>query len=477
MPMSIIGSFSGIDQTMIDQLMEAERAPLKQLNQKKEDATRRKDAWKDVNTRLNSLYDKINTLGKASTFTSRKASSTNDDQVSMSVGSSSPEGVYKIEVEQLATSGRVIGGDIKNLPINKDTDLIDMSQDWEEEGSFIIRNIHGKEATIEVKKGDSLRDIVKNINEALIDGTGEDKEKLGVSATIVNGRIVLTSEDRGEGHIQLYSGEGDILSKLGLSHSERENQAGQNAKFTINGVEVESSSNEVKNVLEGTTINLHKEHKAGDSDIITIETDTEKASKAVEDFVKQYNSTMKFIEDQLDVGDPEDRDSGGALVGDGALMRLHSDLNNMVTKILSDVSKGDIKDISELGVTTVDRYGDLQFDSNKLINAMAENPDRVLDFFKGKGEDGGYSSRLKERVNHYIAKRSLGEGRKGIIDSTMDSYDNVIKDLNRQIENFNDRMEQKEERYIRTFTALDRAMMEAESQMAWLHQQLGRMDF
>lgn len=470
--MSILGSFSGIDQSMIDELMEAERAPLVQLNQKKENATRKQDAWKDVNTRLNSLYDKINALGKASTFQSKVASSTNDGVVSMSVGNSAPEGVYNIKVEQLATNSRVIGGGIKDLPVNEDTDIIDMGQAWGKEGSFTIRNINGEEATIEVKEDHSLRDIVKNINEALI---GEDDD-LGVKATIVDGRMVLTSEDTGEGNIQLYSGEGNLLSELGLSSSERENQSGQNAKFTINGIDVESDSNQVKNVLEGTTINLHRVHNKndeGDYDTLTIGIDTEKATEAVEDFVKQYNSTMKFIEEQLDAGDPEESGSKGPLAGDSALMRLHSNLSRMVT----DRVKGeDIEDISELGVTTVDRFGELQFDSTKLLNALAENPNKVVDFFSGKEEDGGYSSRLNEEVNYYIAKRSLGEGKKGIIKSTMDSYDNVIKDLNRQIDNFNDRMERKEEYYIRMFTALDIAMMEAESQMAWLQGQVDAMN-
>jgi len=59
---SFIGSYSGIDQATIDKLMEVEKLPLVQLSNKKTDITAKQNAWKDVNTRLNSLFEKLKAL-------------------------------------------------------------------------------------------------------------------------------------------------------------------------------------------------------------------------------------------------------------------------------------------------------------------------------------------------------------------------------------------------------------------------------
>ena len=468
---NFMGSYSGIDKSMIDDIMKAEKMPLVQLANKKTSITDKQNAWKDINTRLNSLYEKLKELEKQSTFTSKVATSTNDKIVTMNVGTGAPEGSYNIKVEQLATSTSIIGNKIEGLVEGKFA-----KGTFAEDAFFTITNNEGKEIRIEVSDGDSLQSIAKKINDALTEPVEEGKtgENIGIKATIVDGRIVLTDEKTGERGITLH-GAGETLEKLGLDEFEGTTNNGVKAEFTINGVDVTSDSNKVTGVIEGVTINLHKAHAPGEEDIVTVSLDTEKATKAVQDFVDQYNSTMKFIEEKMAAGDPEIPGSRGTLASDGALMRLHSSLRNMVTKAISS-EEGVIKDISQLGVSTVDRYGQLHFDSTKLVNALAENPNKVIDFFKGEEGKEGYSSLINKQIDYYISNKKDEHGRTGIIKSTMDSYDNVIKDLNRQIENFNERMERKEQYYIKVFTALDVAMMQAESQMSWLEGQINAMN-
>ena len=48
---SFMGSYSGIDRSVIDQLMEIERLPLRQYTTKKTSITQQQNAWKDINTR------------------------------------------------------------------------------------------------------------------------------------------------------------------------------------------------------------------------------------------------------------------------------------------------------------------------------------------------------------------------------------------------------------------------------------------
>src|SRR5699024_9015701 len=130
-----------------------------------------------------------------------------------------------------------------------------------------------------------------------------------------------------------------ILNDLGLvseTESKITQNNGKNSIFTINGVEIERSSNSISDAIEGTTINLHKAHTGDEYDTVNISLDTSKLTKAVQDFVDQYNSTMTFIEDKMAAGDPEVEGSRGTLAGDSSLMRLHSSLRNMVTSSISN---------------------------------------------------------------------------------------------------------------------------------------------
>ena len=452
---NFIGSYSGIDQSVIDQLMEVERLPLRQYESKKSSITQKQNAWKDINTRLNNLFNKLKTLQSKDTFTAKTAKSSNEEIVAVSTSNKAVEGTYDIEVKKLATNTKMVSSGINtdSFTIEKDEKL-EIILDGDEENKI----------EIDVKAGDSLKDIVSKINSFTRDS--------GISATLINNNegsshLVLT-DIKGAREITLKDEEG-LLNQLGLANPDKY-EKGQEAQFIINGVEVKSSTNTITDVVEGLTIDL-KKASAGQSVRVTVGIDYEKVEKAIKEFVDQYNSTMTFIEEKLAAGNPDIAGSGGVLAGDGTLMRLHSSLRNFVTSSLFKNDYDGYKDISQLGVTTIDKYGQLQFDASKLREALEENPDKVMEFFFGIGEGEEKVEGFVDRLNNYID--SFISTKNGIIKNKNESYDKVLKDLNRQIERFNDRMEKKEEQYIRIFTALDMAMMQAESQMNWL---VGQID-
>lgn len=134
---NFIGSYSGIDSSVIDQLMEVERLPLNQYNSKKTSITEEQNAWKDINTRLNNLYEKIKSLQASETFTSKKATSTNEDMVSISPKDNAAAGTYRINVKQLATNSSIIGGKI-NFPTTDEGKVGDSTTALNIEGEFGI---------------------------------------------------------------------------------------------------------------------------------------------------------------------------------------------------------------------------------------------------------------------------------------------------------------------------------------------------
>ncbi|SDI12368.1 flagellar filament capping protein FliD [Proteiniclasticum ruminis] len=454
MSINFMGSYSGIDQTMIDQLMAVEKRPLVQMSERKTTMETQKNAWNDVRTRLNNLFEKIKVLQNSDTFSSMKA--TGGESATMTTSKNSPEGVYEISVQQLATKTSVIGGKIVEASSDS-TKALGLT------GTFKL-NTEGKDAKeIEIVETDTVRTIAEKINAV--------SKESGVRASIIDNRLVLNNLETGTKAIQIAEeADSTILNQLGLKDTS-EVIEGKNAKFKVNGVSVEKESNSVKDVVEYTTINLTKAHAAGSSDTITISKDTSKVEEAVKGFVDQYNSTMTFISDQLKAGSPDDGgDKRGTLASDGSLMRLQSTLRTMVTSSLSNENTA-IKDLSQLGVSTVDRFGQLTFDASKLKEKLEEDPVQVQNFFMSKNSEGKDIG-FVPKINSYIDSFSSSTG---IIKGKTDSFERSIKEVNKQVDAFALRMERKEKYYISMFSKLDTAMMEAESQMGWLTSQISAL--
>lgn len=449
---NFMGSYSGIDRSTIDQLMEAEKIPLISLANKKSTITMQNDAWKDINTRLNTLFEKIKALQDPDTYSAKTVKSTNENTVSMIAGNSSIAGEYRISVETLASSSRVVGGQVA---------VADANTALNKSGDITIANHEGTSLTVAIEAVDTLNDIASKIN----DGT----EDTGLRATIIDKRIVI--EDTKAGNRTLTVG-GVAAEDIGLGTQKTEN-AGTNAKFSLNGIQVERMTNNVSDVIEGVTINLRNTHEVGQSDTVTIGLDSEKTTEAVKAFVDQYNSTMTFIEEKMAAGNPEEPGSKGILSGDSSLKRLHSSLRQMITSTISNPGNTDITDISQIGVKTLDRYGALNFNETEFKEALEANIDNVKNFFSSEtaaGDPIGFSHKVNDYIDSFISKTN------GLIKGKSESFERRLKDIGKQIDNFTRRIERKEEYYIRMFSALDVAMMEAENQMSWLSGQISAMN-
>ncbi|MDX9916868.1 MAG: flagellar filament capping protein FliD [Gudongella sp.] len=452
---SFIGTYSGIDKTSIEKLMEVEKLPLVGMSQKKTSITSMQNAWKDINTRLKSLFDKIKVLQNPETYTSKAATSTDDSIIGVSAGKNAVPAQFTISVNQLAKSTRMIG-----VQLNVENS----SEDLGLSGAFKIVNADGVEHEVEIEDGDTLTSVMEKINE----GTKETS----IRATVIDKRLVLEDAKTGVRTIGLENvdGKDSVLEGLGLDAG-KEVQNGQNAKFEINGISIERDSNTVTDAVDGLTINLKKTHATGEYETVNIKYNTEKSEAAIKEFVEQYNSALSFIEEKMAAGTPGVASSRGVLAGDSSLQRLHSTLRQMVTSSISNENTT-FKDISALGIKTTDKSGKLTFDAEKLREAMTENTDNVASFFASEinGKETGFVSRINSYIDSFISTTN------GIIKGKNDSFERTLKDLDKQIETFNKRVEKKEQYYVKMFSALDVAMMQAESQMQWLVGQIDAMN-
>lgn len=464
---SFLGSYSGIDSSVVDQLIEAEKAKGSKFTVRKNQFESKQKAWKDINSKLDAFLKQVEKLAAKETFQTKSVTSSVKDSSFLSVKANEDAAVgqYRVQVQQLAEVTRLTGGRV-------DTDSIAKALDVS--GSFTIENADGDTYEIEVTEKDSLKTIVNKIN--------KETEKSGIQATIVDNRLVLTDTKLGERELSI-SADGDLKDRLGFADVKVDK--GQDAKFTVNGLEITRDSNTIDDAIEGVTFELTNVHRNDDSEVIRIEQDTEEITNSVKKFVDEYNEIMKEIKKQTDIGDPTAKDNKtGALTGDGTLMRLQTSLRTMLTNTLEGNYSGDIRKAEDLGIS-VDRDGVASFNEEAFTEVLREDPTNVARFFYSQetvktpvesGEEGeeattqekrGMSELFKNLVDTYVGKST------GIIANKNTTYERLIKDIDRQIETFNERVERKRERYIRQFSAVDTAMMQAESQMQMMMSQLG----
>ena len=330
--MHITGLASGLDiDSIIEQMMALERRPLDLMQQRQLELEAKKGAWRDVNTRLKNLADRFGSLKLEATYLAKSGESSNQDVLTATASHNAGMGSYKIEVERLATgvvkhSEAVSEGATKPLSVA---------------GGIVITTGEG-EWEIEVGLNDSLNDIVHKINSFKNDAN----KAVPVSASVVANRLVLSSKATGSESSFDVSLTGDLGTKL--SGFALVPGGGLDAQLRINGIEVESSSNTLTDVIQGVTVSL----KDIGTSTLTVGQDTKQVVDAVQAFVDQYNSTFDFINDKLQCKIESDPDSvQGTLSADTTLMRLQSSLRNMVVS-RSSYTEGKYVTLGDIGVAT-----------------------------------------------------------------------------------------------------------------------------
>ncbi|MDB6353454.1 flagellar filament capping protein FliD [Trichococcus sp. K1Tr] len=479
---NFLGSYSGITSETIDSLIAAQSGKLTQYNNQKESLTKEKTAWSDIQTRLTNLNTKMDALMDPKSFFSKKTTSSDETKLAVTAATNAVSGNYEITVERLASASRLTSGQILTTDQTTTTALgfegtfTLASQDTSEIGSSSPTTL--KQADITVASTDTLKDIITKIN-----ATTKDS---GISATIIDGRLSLTDAQMGDRTISATSAT-DLADKLALNPAATGGAqatlvTGTSARVTVNNtITLERNSNTIADAIEGMTLNL-KATTAGSSVSVSVADDTDNTLKVVKDFIEQYNSTVSFITEKLSVGNPSSETNvSGALSGDSTLLRLQSNLRQMLTGGVeiqkvdpsnpNEVQKYDF--IGSLGIS-VDRYGKASIDETKLKEVITKEPERVASFFSRSITVDGTTDKKKVGLAEklQIVVNSFVDSKDGMITAKNKTYDKAMDDIAKKIEAFNERMAAQRARYVKMFTALDTAMMQAESQMSYLSSQL-----
>lgn len=261
-----------------------------------------------------------------------------------------------------------------------------------------------------------------------------------------SGEIVLTSANGGSYtsaislNMNLVEVGGGQTSTLALGGSTARNtyvntlNEAQNAFYTLDGMAVSSQTNQDSSTITGTTFTLKKANPA-----ITVNVSLKQDNTAIADkikaFVEEYNTLMKFIDENSKVTMKEETDDNGkkkttrtkgAFSGDSNISSLRTQLQSMMTSPISELAdRTQYSSLSRIGITT-DRTGSLEVDSDKLTKALTNDLDGVRRLFtvNGFSSDPGYTmgryTKDTETGTYYIdvANVNFGSNKDGSYSAT-----------------------------------------------------------
>lgn len=179
------GMVSGIDTEAIVQAMVSTHVAKKEKYQKAQTKLEwKQEAYKAINTKVNSLYNKISSLRFSSAYNLKKTTVSDPTKATITASGTAINGTQTLKITQLAKSGYLTGGTLA-AGTTENTTLGELGYT-------------GGDTTISVRMADGSQDI-KVSKDTKISELIEELNKTGVKASFDanNGRIFVSAKETG----------------------------------------------------------------------------------------------------------------------------------------------------------------------------------------------------------------------------------------------------------------------------------------
>jgi flagellar hook-associated protein 2 len=515
--MRIGGLASGMDtETIIRDLMNAQRSKMDKIMQKKQYMEWQRDDYRTINRKLNDFKNLTNdSMLRQSTFVQKTATTSSPDDVSVKNINSASNFSGTINVEQLAAKATMRSTtSIAGSPIDVNAKLTTLAS-FTGDQTITIKAIkadgtlqNDTEAyTFTFNPAEkSLQNVLDEINKDSNVSAFYDSHTGKISMTAKNtgdnatgNEIEISGKGEFIGFTKL-SANNDAASKLNDTEGQPVGSLGKNAIFTLDGLKTQRSSNTF--TVNGFELNLKKVSATSDTKItFSSATDTDKILESVTKFVDEYNKLIESLNGEIreqkyrdfqplsteqkaemkekEIELWEEKAKSGTLRNDNilssALTKMRSRLNTTVSGV------NGAGRLSSIGITlSTDRSenGKLIIDESKLRQAISEDPNQVYELFAAKGTvamdkktlnaDNGLARHLISILDDTRKQVTEKAGAEGSTANNTFLLGNSLNNFADQITRFEDRLKMVENRLWKQFTAMEKAIQQANSQSTYL---------
>lgn len=463
-----LGVGSGLDlNSIVTQLVALERRPLQQMQSDVNSLSTKVSLFGRVSSLFSGLQDASNKLTDTTLWRRSAVAVSDSTKLGATAGSGAASGTYSVTVESLAANQTLASGTA--LPdsgalVGAGTLTIQIGQ-W---GSSFVPKTGSSGIDIAIDSTDTLATLRDKINAA----------GAGVNASLVTDasgtRLALRAADSGAGNgfrVAVADTDGDVTDNAGLSRFGYDpagavagldrRLAGANAVATVNGIRVESASNQIAGAIEGLTLDL--KNTTTSAVTVSLAADREAVTTAVKGFAEAYNALIGFLSEQTRY-DAASK-SGGPLQGDTAATSLISRLRSTLGATSSASSV--FGRLSDIGLQA-QRDGTLKVDSIKLSAATANLPELEKAFSAASG--GTATAEGFARRYATLARQVLATD--GAVPTRTQGLQKLITENKAQQDRLEERVERFEKRLVEQYTAMDKNVARLKSIASYVEQQM-----
>jgi len=342
------GLASGLDtNSIVDKLVALETLPVTKNTTQQAALTVQISSIADLSSKIKSLDSSATSLALG---VATNSISSTPSGITAVAGTGAQPGRYTIAVSDLAIAAKA-----RSAQFTSPNDKV---------GGALNLHVKGVAVTINITANSDLGSVVKQINQSgapvtaavISDGSKfyvslSNKETGKPIGSGVTGGLVIDSDTTG----------------LGLAVT----QDAVNAALTVDGLPVESQSNQITTAIPGVTLNVVAKQAVA-SDLV-IGADPSKSLSKLQGFVDSFNAIMTALAPSLKP-DPNARPAAGSTL-DGVLAyglerRLHGMLSSKV------VALGAHRTLADIGVK-LQNDGTVTIDSALFNDAVAKDPTGV----------------------------------------------------------------------------------------------------
>ncbi len=268
MPIRLSGLASGLDtEAIVGALVSSYSYKKDKYVKAQTKLSWKQDAWKELNSKVYSLYTQVGNMRYSSSYTFKKATVSDATKAKVTASGGAVNGTQSLEIKQLATAGYLTGAKLKggltsdsaitsagNLSFSEEVTDGEGNKTYVENKGIINVNVNGKRESIEVGGTTTIGQFINELNKKGVQASFDEK----------NQRIFVSSNKSGaENDFTLTAGNQNglkALSTLGLLTDDYASNKTEAMKFAktkeVDGEEVYDSK-ATKEDLKTRLIRIH----------------------------------------------------------------------------------------------------------------------------------------------------------------------------------------------------------------------------
>ena len=369
---------------LVDKIVGAEReATDLRLDLRQAETEAKITAYGEFRSALDKVRNAAAGLSSQSFVKGTTATSSDESALTATTGSLAEPGSYQVAIDNVAKSHSLASNTYDSV-----TDTVGTGTLTFKIGTTTYDDVTGDYDGFEQNPDIASTELEITSENNTLSGIRDaiNKDVEGVSASIVYDgsgyRMLLTSDSTGEEYSMEISVDGDAgLQSLAYNASQNdpannlsETQKGEDAVLRVNGLEITSSDNQVDQAIQGVTLNVQQTTASALS--LNVSRNTGAVADQMDAFVAAYNE-FRAVYDQVNSFDPDEQEAG-LLLGDSAVRRAYNEVRQGLTKIVSGLSTGNFRSLSEIGLgTDQENNFELTFDRSTFISALNSNAEAM----------------------------------------------------------------------------------------------------